>query len=162
MIRTALPTDAAAIVALYNYYVLNTTITFEEQPVSSETMTQRLHAVQNEAGLPWLVLEQDGVLAGYACANRWMSRSAYRFAVEATVYLAAGQEGRGLGRTLYGALFDALRQHDLHTVLGIIALPNAASVALHEKMGMQKVAHFREVGYKFGRWLDVGYWQMLL
>ncbi|MCB1621379.1 MAG: N-acetyltransferase [Thiothrix sp.] len=162
MIHPATPADAAAIVKLYNHYVLNTTITFEEQPLTAATMAQRMHAVQGEAGLPWLILKQDGVPAGYAYAGRWMSRSAYRFTVEVTVYLAAGQAGRGLGRALYEALFAELRQRRLHTVLGIIALPNTASVALHEKMGMRKAAHFHEVGYKFGRWLDVGYWQMQL
>jgi phosphinothricin acetyltransferase len=160
-IREATEADAPAIAALYNPYVAETTITFEEVAVSAEQMATRVRDVQ-QAGLPWLVLEEGGALRGYAYATRWKPRSAYRFSVESSVYLATGHTGRGHGRRLYGALFEALRARGVHAVIGGIALPNPASVALHERMGMAPVAQFREVGFKFGRWIDVGYWERLL
>lgn len=160
-IREATVADAPAIAALYNPYVAETTITFEEVPVSAEQMAARVGEVQ-QAGLPWLVLEEGGALRGYAYATRWKPRSAYRFSVESSVYLAMGHTGRGHGRRLYEALFEALRARGVHAVIGGIALPNPASVALHERMGMAPVAQFREVGFKFDRWIDVGYWERLL
>ena len=113
-------------------------------------------------GLPWLVAEQDGRVLGYAYAGPWKSRAAYRFAVEVTVYLAPGFTRRGWGTRLCEELFARLRERGVHTVVGGIALPNDASVALHERLGMVKVAHFREIGFKLGRWIDVGYWQRTL
>jgi L-amino acid N-acyltransferase YncA len=99
---------------------------------------------------------------GYASASPWKSRSGYRFSAEITVYVEPGQEGRGIGSALYGALFPMLQARGVHAVIGGIALPNDASVALHEKFGMRKVAHFQETGYKHGRWIDVGYWERIL
>lgn len=106
--------------------------------------------------------ERGGDLLGYAYAGLWRERHAYRFALESTVYVAHDGGVRGIGSALYASLFDLLMEAGYHAVLGVIALPNAASVALHEKFGMRQVAHFTEVGYKFGRWHDVGNWQMPL
>ena len=114
------------------------------------------------AALPWFVCETDGRVSGYAYASPWKSRSAYRRSVESTVYVAPHSAGHGIGSMLYRALISDLRERDLHTVIGGIALPNAASVALHEKMGFRKVAEFAEVGWKFERYIAVGYWQLLL
>jgi phosphinothricin acetyltransferase len=161
MIRLATPSDAEAIAAIYNYYVLNTTVTFEEQALSPEQMAERLRAVA-ASQLPWLVLEQDGRIAGYAYASRWKTRSAYRFTAESSVYVDRERVGQGLGKALYRELLPRLRQSGFHSAVGCLGLPNPASVALHEKCGFQKVAHFKEVGFKFGAWLDVGYWQALL
>jgi L-amino acid N-acyltransferase YncA len=160
-IRPATPLDAARICAIYNHYVTTTTVSFEEDPVSEQDMAQRIADV-GAAGLPWLVLEVDGALAGYAYATKWRVRPAYRFSVESTVYLDKDCTGRGLGRILYGALLDELRKRDLRLVIGGIAQPNEGSVGLHEALGFRKVAHFSEVGMKFGRWLDVGYWELKL
>lgn len=160
-IRDATADDAKAIVAVYNHYVLNTTITFEEQAVTDMEMAQRIADVQS-AGLPWLVVETDGVLVGYAYATKWRVRHAYRFSVESTVYLAPDVSGKGLGTVLYAELLSRLAAQEYHLVIGGIALPNVASIALHEKMGFQKVAQFSEVGFKFDRWLDVGYWEKRL
>lgn len=160
-IRVAELNDAAAIVAIYNHYISTTTITFEEDPVSSTEMTQRIADVNN-AGLPWLVLTIDGKVTGYAYATKWRARSAYRHSVESTIYLDHAFAGRGLGRALYGALLDALGKREFHRVIGGIALPNEASVRLHESLGFRKVAHFTEVGKKFERWVDVGYWELNL
>lgn len=157
-IRAAEPRDAAAIAALYNHYVETTIVTFEEEPVSSEEMVRRIEEVRADS-LPWLVAEQDGRVVGYASSRKWKSRSAYRFAVEVTVYVAPGNARSGIGSRLYSGLFPLLEARGIHAVIAGIALPNEASVALHEKFGMRKVAHFPEVGFKFGRWIDVGYWQ---
>jgi len=160
-IRAATALDAAAIAAIYNPYIADTTISFEEEPVSADEMRGRIAAVQ-DGGLPWLVLERDGEIAGYAYATKWRVRHAYRYSVETSVYLAARHAGKGAGTALYTVLLEQLRAAGCHLAIGGIAQPNAASVALHEKMGYRKVAHFGEVGFKFGRWVDVGYWERRL
>ncbi|WEF34565.1 arsinothricin resistance N-acetyltransferase ArsN1 family B [Pseudoduganella chitinolytica] len=161
LIRDATALDAAAIAAIYNPYILDSTISFEEEAVTADDMATRMAAVQ-EDGLPWLVLEREGAVAGYAYATKWRVRHAYRFSVETTVYLAPAHAGRGGGSALYTALLERLRAAGCHLAIGGIAQPNAASVALHERMGYRKVAHFGEVGFKFGRWIDVGYWERRL
>ena len=158
--RPAQPADAAAIAGIYNHYIVNTPVTFEEAPVTAREIRRRLADV-DAAGLPWLVAEAEGELAGYAYASPWKGRSAYRYSAEVTVYLRRDHEGRGFGTLLFGELLDALRARGLHSALGVIALPNPTSVALHEKFGMQQVARLEQVGYKFGRWIDVGYWELL-
>lgn len=160
MIRAAEEGDFEALADLYNYYVRHTHTTFEEDPVSGPEMGERVRAVQ-QIGLPWLVLEDGGRLGGYACAVRWKGRAAYRYSVESTIYLAEGFGQRGLGTLLYSELLAQLRSGGLHCALAGIALPNASSVALHEKLGFVKVAHLSEVGRKFDRWIDVGYWQLV-
>ena len=162
VIRPALESDAAAIADLYNHYIENTVTTFEEEPVTAADMWLRIRQVQSELKLPWIVLEDDSTLLGYACAVRWKQRSAYRFSCESTIYLHHRATGMGLGVRLYGELLQQLRALGLHSALGGIALPNDASVALHEKLGFHKVAHLAEVGRKFDRWIDVGYWQLSL
>ena len=159
MIRSAEPDDAQRICEIYNHYVLETTITFEEQPVSETAMRERM--ADAGRGLPWLVSEDCGV-AGFAFASPWKSRCSYRFSVESSIYLDPDSTGRGLGRPLYEELLDRLKAEGYRSALGGIALPNDASIALHEKCGLKKVAQFEEVGFKFGRWIDVGYWQRLL
>jgi L-amino acid N-acyltransferase YncA len=161
MIRHAEQRDAEAIAKIYNHYVLNTIITFEEIAVTVEDMAKRLRDIQS-ANLPWLVAEENGKVVGYAYASAWKARAAYRYTLESTVYLDHAQVAKGIGTQLYNALFALLREKSVHVVMGVIALPNQASIILHEKFGMHKAAHFSEVGYKFNRWLDVGYWQVKL
>ncbi len=160
MIRSATPDDAAGICAIYNPYVVDTPITFEEQPVAEAEMRRRIGEVTES--LVWLVAEEAGRIAGYAYAASWRARSAYRFSVESTVYVAPDAQRGGLGTQLYRELLARLRAQGRHTVVGGIALPNPASVALHEKLGFVPVAQFREVGRKFDQWIDVGYWQRML
>jgi L-amino acid N-acyltransferase YncA len=165
MIRTATTADAAAICAIYNHYVLETTITFEEAAVTPVEMEARIQAALVEETLqplPWLVWEDSAAIQGFAYASKWKGRCAYRHSAEVTVYLDPTSTGRGLGSRLYEALLMELRQRSFHAVIGGIALPNPASIALHEQLGFRKVAHFEQVGRKFGRWIDVGYWQLLL
>ena len=135
-------------------------VTFEEEPVAASEMERRVLEVSAE--FPWLVAEEAGDVVGYAYAGRWQGRCAYRFTVESTVYLDHRAGGRGIGTGLYGALISELRGRSLHGVVGGISLPNPASIALHEKLGFEKVAHFKEVGWKFDKWIEVGYWELLL
>jgi phosphinothricin acetyltransferase len=159
MIRPVAIADLEMIARIYNHYILNTLITFEEKVVTTREMEESVRRV-SLAGLPWLVAEESNRVVGYAYAGEWKGRCAYRYSVESSVYLDPNATGRGLGSKLYEALFAILREKSIHTVIGGIALPNPRSIALHEKFGMQKVAHFKEVGFKFNRWVDVGYWQV--
>ena len=161
VIRSVVAGDSGAIAEIYNDYVAKTVITFEEVEVTAAEMANRIQEVCSSS-LPWLVATEGGQLIGYAYAGKWKARAAYRFSVETTVYVAPVRLGAGTGKALYGALFDDLRTRDVHAVIGGIALPNDRSVALHEGFGMKKVAHFQQVGFKFGQWIDVGYWQTTL
>jgi L-amino acid N-acyltransferase YncA len=160
MIRQATVSDSTLLCDIYNHYVLETTITFEEQAVTSEDMAQRIQdTLQN---LPWLVWEEGAQVLGFCYASKWKGRCAYRHSVESTVYMRPQATRLGIGSQLYRALLANLRYRQLHTVIGGIALPNVSSVAFHEKFGFEKVAQFRQVGNKFDQWIDVGYWQLLL
>ena len=160
-VRPATSADADRICAIYNHYIATTTISFEEAPVTAADMAQRIADVA-AANLPWLVMLEGDTLIGYAYATKWRVRAAYRFAVESSVYLDPAHAGKGAGTMLYEALLNELRQRELHLAIGGIAQPNEASVRLHERLGFKKVAHFEEVGLKFGRWIDGGYWQLKL
>jgi phosphinothricin acetyltransferase len=160
MIRPVQLSDAQALVAIYNPYIRDTTISFEEEPISEAEMAARIATVT--AAYPWLVVEADGAVLGYAYGSSWRTRPAYRFTAETTIYLASGHAGKGLGSRLYEALLADLRQRGFHSVLGGIALPNEPSIRLHEKLGFRKVGHMTEAGWKFGAWVDVGFWERML
>jgi len=161
MLRLVEAKDAQAIVDIYNYYIEHTAVTFEEEKLNVDDMLLRINKIQ-QVGHIWLVAELNNKVVGYAYSAPWRERSAYRFSCEITVYLSADAKGKGLGTSLYQALFVKLKNMDIKTVIGGITLPNDASIALHEKLGMEKVAHFTDVGLKFEQWLDVGYWQVNL
>jgi len=160
MIRHVRTEDAAQICEIYNHYVLETVVTFEEVAVPIAEMTQRVADITTR--LPWLVWEEDGAILGYAYASPWKARAAYRHSVEASIYLPAHATRRGIGSSLYRALIEELRTRNIHALIGGAVLPNPASVALHERLGFRQVAHFSQVGFKFGKWVDVAYWQLLL
>jgi len=160
IIRACEVKDAPKICEIYNYYVENTVITFEEIPVDTATMVERIESYTKL--YPWYVCEVDGVIVGYAYATKWKERVAYKKSAEVTVYVKNEQGGKGFGKALYSALIESLKTNGCHVVLGGIALPNDASVGLHESFGFKKVAHFEEVGFKIGRWVDVGYWQKII
>ena len=160
MIRSCTESDAAAVCRIYNHFVCNSIATFEETPVTLQDMAQRIGAVIDH--LPWLVWEQDGAITGFSYASPWRARSAYRHSVETTVYLSPEFTRRGIGAQLYRELVSRLRSLDIHSAMGVIALPNPASVAVHEKTGFRKVGHLHEIGRKFDQWINVGYWQLLL
>lgn len=161
MIRAVCKKDLEKISAIYNYYIENSTATFEEEAVAASEIGRRVESVHKD-NLPWLVADKGNQIAGYAYATNWKTRSAYRYSAEIAVYLDHTNQSRGWGTKLYEALFATLKNRSMHAVIAGVTLPNPASVALHEKFGMEKVAHFTQVGYKFGRWLDVGYWQKVL
>lgn len=161
IIRPAGAKDVEYVASIYNHYICNTAITFEEVEIASDQIAERIETVQSSS-LPWLVAELSGQVVGYAYAGKFHHRSAYRFTVEATVYVAHTLSGQGIGTKLYSELLAILKQQDIHSVIGIIALPNSPSVALHEKFGFRKIGHFSEVGFKFNNWQDVGYWQITL
>jgi phosphinothricin acetyltransferase len=160
-IRPATGADAPALADIYNPYVVETTVTFEEAPIAPSEMAARV-AEANGAGLPFLVAAASGVPVAFACASKWKGRCAYRHTAETTVYVGRDHWRCGLGTALYVKLLALLQQAGFHAAIGGIALPNEASVALHERLGFGQVARFREVGFKFDRWIDVGYWQRLL
>lgn len=159
-LRRIRPEDASGICSIYNYYVTHSICTFEEEPVPVPEMTNRIREILSS--YPWLVLEEEGEIRGYIYATKWKSRSAYRYSTELSVYVRHGYQGRGIGKILMERLLQELKASGIHTVIGGIVLPNERSVRLHESFGFQKVAHFSEVGFKFGKWLDVGYWQRLI
>lgn len=161
MIRSAEKADVDAIARIYNHYISNTVVSFEELPLSGLEMALRIDKVR-KFGLPWIVAEDNEGIVGYAYASRWHERSAYRHTVEVSAYLATTAHSQGWGTLLYNSLFKELHSSGIHAVIAGIALPNPASVALHEKFNMKKVGHLAEVGFKFGTWIDVGYWEVHL
>ena len=161
MIRPATPLDSPSIARLYNHYVLNSHATFEETPISLDEMAIRINRVLDDH-LPWLVMEENGAILGFTCAVKWRERSAYRYSVESSIYIDPAHTGQGFGVLLYTVLIDQLKPLGIHAVMAGIAQPNPASVALHQKLGYEKVAHFKEVGWKFNRWIDVGYWELII
>jgi phosphinothricin acetyltransferase len=152
--------DAKIICDIYNYYVKDTIITFEESPIGVEEMKSRIVEVTKE--LPWIVFEENKCVVGYAYASRWKSRCAYRYSVESTVYVDPYFKNRKIGSLLYSELINILGKKKMHSILAGIALPNEHSVKFHEKFDFVNVAHLKEVGWKFEKWIDVGYWQLNL
>ncbi|WP_448569912.1 N-acetyltransferase family protein [Thalassotalea ganghwensis] len=158
----ATESDAKDIAEIYNHYIEHTVVTFEETPIDAREIVNRINKV-NASGLIWVVAKnKQGETLGYAYATKWRERFSYRYSVEVTVYLNRQFQGRGIGSLLYQTLFNELKVKGIHVAIAGITLPNEASVKLHEKFGMIKVAHFNEVGLKFDQWQDVGYWQVTL
>ena len=159
VIRTALPADLPALTAIYNHYIVHTPITFDVTTYEPEQRRGWFDDHGQDGRHRLLVAEENGVVAGYASTSRWRPKPAYDTTVESSVYVRADAIGRGIGRELYTALFDAMAKEDVHTIVAGVALPNAASIALHERFGFQQVGVFREVGRKFGSYWDVAWFQ---
>ena len=158
-IRLATSADSATIAEIYNHYVTKTHHTFETEPVSEKVMATRINTVGKR--YPFLVAEIDGMVRGYAYASRFKLREAYEYSAEVSIYVSSEAKKGGLGSALYNDLFSRLEDTHVHAFIAGIALPNDASIRFHEKLGFEKVAHFKEIGYKLGRWIDVGYWEKL-
>jgi phosphinothricin acetyltransferase len=152
MIRPATPDDAAGVLAIYAPIVRHTHISFELEVPTPEEIARRI-----TSAIVWLVAIEDGTVAGYAYATRWRERPAYRFTVEVSVYVHEAHHRRGLAEALYTRLFEELR--DYHVAVAAIGLPNPASIAFHERLGFRPVGVFHEVGFKFGQWWGVGWWE---
>ncbi len=158
MIRAFQKGDEIAICSIYNYFVENTHHTFETKSVDSKEMLSRIKTILTN--YPFIVVEIEGEIVAYAYATRWKSRQAYDQTVESTIYIKSGHQGSGLGTILYAELINQLKQLNIHCVLGGISLPNNASISLHKKLGFKSSGVLKEVGYKFGNWIDVGYWAL--
>ncbi len=156
--RIATRADAAAIAAIYAPYVTDTVVTFETDPPDAAEFERRIAMIGSR--YPWLLAERDGTAVGYAYACEYRERAAYRWSVEVTVYLAPAAQRQGVGRALYARLFALLRRQNVVNAYGIVTLPNVASVALHEAFGFAAVGVYRHVGYKHGKWHDVGWFHL--
>jgi len=157
MIREARVEDSKRISEIYNHYVATTVITFDEFPQKADKFAKSI-----ENGDPWFVSEDDGAVTGFAYAVQWKSKNAYRYIYESTIYLDVDKAGKGTGSLLYKKLIDSSKERGLHSLIACIVLPYDLSVNFHEKHGFKKVGHVTEAGYKFEKWIDVGYWQLLL
>jgi L-amino acid N-acyltransferase YncA len=157
-IRFATVDDAEAIRAIYGPYCESTCVSFEDVAPSIDQMRERIGRIG--ASYPWLVAEIDGRVGGYVYASRHHERAGYRWSVDVAVYLSSAFHRRGLGKTLYATLFAILREQGFFKAYAGVSLPNAASVGLHEHVGFEPVGIYRGAGYKFGRWVDVGWWQL--
>jgi phosphinothricin acetyltransferase len=156
--RVAAPADAAGILAIYAPYCEVSPISFEDVSPTVEQMSERIRGVLTQ--YPWLVCEISGQLAGYVYANKIRERAAYRWAVETAVYVDTAHHRRGLAKALYMSLFSILREQGYFKTYAGITLPNPASVRLHESVGFRSVGVFGGIGYKLGKWHDVGWWQL--
>jgi L-amino acid N-acyltransferase YncA len=157
-VRVASAGDAEAVAAIYAPYVLETAISFEEEPPSSMEMANRITGAL--ATHPFLVCESSGSVVGYAYAGPHGQRAAYRWSASVSVYVARDGHRRGIGRRLYVELFKLLRRQGFHSLFAGITLPNDKSIGLHEALGFQHLGTYREVGFKHGAWHDVGYWRL--
>jgi phosphinothricin acetyltransferase len=158
--RVATPDDARAIAEIYAPYVSGTAITFEIDPPDADEIAARIRRIGDVH--PWIVATTDGAIAGYAYACENRTRAAYRWSVDAAVYLRTSMHRRGIGRGLYERLFALLRRQGFVNAFAGITLPNAASVGLHEAFGFRLIGVHHDVGWKLGAWHDVGWWQLSL
>lgn len=157
-IRIAEKQDAGQILDIYAPYVQNTSISFETTVPTKAEMEKRIENVL--AYYPWIVIEEDGSILGYAYASRYHERDAYRWSVDVSIYLRQDCRGKGIGKALYSALIPILKLQGFYNAYAVICLPNEASVGIHEYFGFRKVAHFSNVGYKLDQWRDVGWWEL--
>lgn len=159
-LRVVNASDAMRIAEIYAPYIVGSAVSFELEPPDDAEMAARIERIVPT--YPWLVAEADGKVLGYAYACENRTRRAYRWGVEVTIYLDRAARGFGIGRKLYGALFEVLRKQGFVNAYGIITLPNAASVGIHEALGFQQAGVYRHAGFKNGAWLDVGWYQLAL
>ncbi len=160
IIRTVKFSDAAQIAEIYNHYIKISPATFETETIDASEMEKRIR--ETLAGnYPFFTAEENDRIVGYAYGHQFRARVAYRHSIEISVYIKDGFNGQGMATLLYETLFREIAGRDFHAIIAGISLPNEASVKLHEKFGMVKVAHFKEVGFKFGKWIDTGYWEIV-
>lgn len=159
VIRPAENSDLQGLIDIYNHYVTDSHCTFDTAPFNLNSRQPWWDAFNGERHQCWLARDAEQVV-GYACTGNFKNKSAYDTSVEISVYVAPGNDGRGIGQRLYEVLLPRLAQHGVHRVYAGIALPNDASLRLHEKFGFQQAAHFTEVGYKFDRYWDVVWLQL--
>ncbi len=161
IIRAVSAEDIPGICAIYNHYIEQTAVTFETRTVPQGEMTARIARITG-AGYPFYTALCGGEVAGYCNLHEFNSKQAFCRTAEISIYLHPDMQGHGLGSALMGRLIGGLDPEAFHTIIAGITLPNAASVAIHEKFGFKQVGYMKETGRKFDRWYDVGYWQLLL
>lgn len=161
MIRDVTPADAVRIAEIYNYYIEETIITFEYDHVTESDIRQRIEKILKK-GFPYFVYEKDGEVVGYAYLNNWRERVAYDITLETSVYLDHNLIGGGVGSILYQELIDRAREINIHSLIGVISLPNEQSQKLHRRFNFELIGNFRESGVKFGKLIDVEFWQLVL
>ncbi|MEZ6002408.1 arsinothricin resistance N-acetyltransferase ArsN1 family B [Hyphomonas sp.] len=159
-IRLATSDDAGWIADIYAPYVRDTVVSFEMEPPSAEEMARRIKTTLQT--YPWLVAEKSGAPLGYAYASQHRTRAAYRWSCDVSVYVAPNTQRMGIGMQLYVRLLDLLEGQGFRNAFAGIALPNAASIGLHERLGFTHLGTYKDVGYKLGAWHDVGWWQKIL
>ena len=157
-LRLATPADAPGILAIYGPYIEKTSFTFETEVPTVAEFAKRIKEYLES--WPWLVYEVDGVIAGYAYAGKYRERAAYQWCVESSIYILDNFQKTGVANALYTALFDILKKQGFRTVYAVINLPNEKSVRFHEKCGFTYFATYEKVGYKLGKWKNVGWWQL--
>lgn len=160
MIRTVTPTDAEAIVAIYNEYIIGSTATFETVPLGVEAMRERIASLMAQGS--YLVYESEGEVVAYCYAHPWKERAAFCHTWETTVYVHPSFQGKGIGRMLMDELIAHCRQAGCHALIACITAENEGSRRMHERLGFHQVSLFKEVGYKFGRWLDVADYELII
>lgn len=159
-IRTVRETDAQAIADIYGPVVKTTASSFEQEPPTADDFRQRI--AKTLQIYPWLAMEKNGRIAGYAYAARYRERHAWQWSASSSVYIHPDYQRQGVGYALYESLFDILRQQGFYNVFAGATLPNPGSVALHEKIGFQPAGLYKSAGYKLGQWHDVVRWQLIL
>lgn len=152
--------DTQALLDIYNYYVLNSTVNFDIEPILFEAFLDKINLIKKD--YPFIVYEENNEILGYAYGSKFRPRPAYNNTVESTVYVKYTAHGKQIGSKLYAELIQLLKETSLHTVLGVLTIPNPASVKLHEKFGFTQVANLKEVGFKFDEWQNIGIWQLKL
>lgn len=152
--------DASDILGIYNYYIANSISTFDEEQKTLAYIENKISSISIK--YPWYVIEDNRKIIAFAYADQWKDKSAYDKSVESTIYVSNNARGKGLGHKIYKHLIDKLKQDGYHSITGIISLPNDESISLHEKLGFEKVAHFKEIGSKFNMIIDVACWQLIL
>lgn len=160
MIRPINSADIPAVLNIYEHYVVNSAVTFEEAVPTLHEFTERVNGILET--YPYLVYEEDGKIIGYAYATIFRTRVAYRFSTEVSVYVHKDHFGKGIGKSLYAALLPILKDAGFHTAIGGLTMPNEASVKLHEYFGFKKAGEFKDSGFKFGQWHSTGFWQLML
>lgn len=159
-IRAAVPQDAPQITYIYNEYIQHSTATFETEPLSVAEMEKRQSEIS--AKFPYFVYERQGRVWGYCYAHPWKERAAYCHTYESTIYLHPQAQGQGIGQRLMQRLIEVCRQRDCHALIACITEENETSCKFHERLGFRRVSHFSQVGHKFGRWLDIADYELLL
>ena len=160
-VRTALEKDLEAILEIYNDAIMNTTAVYDYEPHTLE-MRKQWFRIKEAQGYPVFVAVDNGRVVGFSSIGPWRAWAAYKYSVENSIYVAAGQRGKGIGKKLLEPLIEAAKQLDLHTIIAGIDATNEVSINLHRKFGFTEAGQFKQVGFKFGRWLDLTFMQLLL